>query len=236
MLKVCDRYVSKLINDSHDTDYDHRPTTELQYLSEQWAEWDILTSLANYHSVVNILFGYLSYKVNWIHTMKNFVYSSAQQKMSEASRHIAAQIAERLAHDVSAVVRHLTGIFRDPRTYKQFLTFRGTLAQQMLDLLQDACRFCDSHVVLLTHPQLLDSTHDSMSRLSFSKALIRLSRASGLHPTCFELSGLEKVGRQVAAGTFGDVWKGLVHHRSVSVKIARIFQDTDVKDVYKVCI
>lgn len=64
MLKVCNRYVSKHINDSYGTDYDHRPTTELQYLSEQWAEWDILTSLANYHSVVNILFGYWNYEVN----------------------------------------------------------------------------------------------------------------------------------------------------------------------------
>jgi hypothetical protein len=101
---------------------------------------------------VNILLGYLNYEVGWIHTLQNFVYSSVQQKISEAGRHIAAQIAERLAHDVSAVLRHLTGIFSDPKTYKQFLTFQGALAQQLLDLIQDARRFCGSHVVFAHSP------------------------------------------------------------------------------------
>ncbi|KAJ7088671.1 kinase-like domain-containing protein, partial [Mycena epipterygia] len=46
------------------------------------------------------------------------------------------------------------------------------------------------------------------------KALLRLSRSSALHPRCFALSGLQKVGHQVAAGGFGDIWKGLIHGKS----------------------
>ncbi|KAJ7883524.1 hypothetical protein B0H14DRAFT_2564911 [Mycena olivaceomarginata] len=44
-----------------------------------------------------------------------------------------------------------------------------------------------------------------------------LSRSSGLHPRCLTLSGLQKVGQQLAGGVFGDIWKGLVHGQSVCV-------------------
>ncbi|KAJ7895485.1 kinase-like domain-containing protein [Mycena olivaceomarginata] len=40
--------------------------------------------------------------------------------------------------------------------------------------------------------------------------LCRLSRVSGLHPRCFALTKVEKVGQQMAGGGFGDIWKGLV--------------------------
>ncbi|KAJ7831167.1 kinase-like domain-containing protein, partial [Mycena leptocephala] len=63
------------------------------------------------------------------------------------------------------------------------------------------------------------------------KALLRLSRESGLHPRCFVLPELHKVGNQVAAGSFGDLWKGLVCGVSVSVKIMRVFEDSDVQSI-----
>ncbi|KAJ6460860.1 kinase-like domain-containing protein, partial [Mycena vulgaris] len=66
-----------------------------------------------------------------------------------------------------------------------------------------------------------------------SQALLRLSRECGLHPTCFPLSGLEKVGEQVAAGAFSDIWKGLVERQWVSVKVMRLFRDSDVKAALK---
>ncbi|KAJ7795795.1 kinase-like domain-containing protein [Mycena olivaceomarginata] len=79
--------------------------------------------------------------------------------------------------------------------------------------------------------QLLDSLPESSARPRLSKALERLSRASGLHPTCFPLlTGLVKVGHQIAAGGFGDIWKGLLGGQKVSVKIMRLFRDADIKD------
>ncbi|KAJ6516321.1 hypothetical protein C8R45DRAFT_959727 [Mycena sanguinolenta] len=39
-------------------------SNEILQLSKQWAEWDCLTSLANYRSVVQILFGYLAVRFN----------------------------------------------------------------------------------------------------------------------------------------------------------------------------
>ncbi|KAJ7919572.1 kinase-like domain-containing protein [Mycena leptocephala] len=47
--------------------------------------------------------------------------------------------------------------------------------------------------------------------------------------TCFTLSGLEKVGQQVAGGGFGDIWKGLVGGQAVAVKSMRQFMGDDVK-------
>ncbi|KAF8211584.1 kinase-like domain-containing protein, partial [Mycena galopus ATCC 62051] len=61
-----------------------------------------------------------------------------------------------------------------------------------------------------------------------SKALLRLSGKCGLHPTCFTLTGLEKIGRQVAGGGFGDIWKGSVGGQIVAVKSMRQFTDDDV--------
>ncbi|KAJ7895947.1 kinase-like domain-containing protein [Mycena olivaceomarginata] len=101
----------------------------------------------------------------------------------------------------------------DRATYKDFLSCRGTVAQQLLDLLQD----------------ILDSSYELRSRPLISKALLRLSGECGLHPTCFPLVGLEKVGPQVAGGGFGDIYRGLVGGQSVAVKSMRQFRDDDVK-------
>jgi hypothetical protein len=38
----------------------------------------------------------------------------------------------------------------------------------------------------------------------------------------------------VAAGGFGDIWKGLVCGQTVAVKMMRIFQDSPVKAILKV--
>ncbi|KAK7001927.1 kinase domain-containing protein [Favolaschia claudopus] len=96
--------------------------------------------------------------------------------------------------------------------YDAFLEHRGTEAQEMLDLLQD----------------LLDLESFSIIRPMLFKAMWRLSRASNLYPRCFTLTGLHKVGTQVAGGGYGDIWKGLVREQSVCVKMLRIFQESDI--------
>jgi hypothetical protein len=66
------------------------------------------------------------------------------------------------------------------------------------------------------------------------KALLRLSDASGIHPRCLPLSGLDEVGEQLAGGGFGDIRKGLVDGQSVCLKIMRIFEDATIKAALKV--
>ncbi|KAK7063344.1 kinase domain-containing protein [Favolaschia claudopus] len=96
--------------------------------------------------------------------------------------------------------------------YDTFLRHRGTEAQGMLDLLQD----------------LLDLEAFSVIRPMLFKAMCRLSRASNLYPHCFTLTGLRKLGTQVAGGGYGDIWKGLVRKQSVCVKMLRIFHESDI--------
>jgi hypothetical protein len=87
-----------------------------------------------------------------------------------------------------------------------------------------------------TPHQLLDSSYELelKSRPLLSKALVRLSGECGLHPTCFALSGLEKVGQQVAGGSFGDICKGLVGGETVAVKSMRQYMDDDLAVTLKV--
>ncbi|KAJ6534359.1 kinase-like domain-containing protein, partial [Mycena capillaripes] len=66
-----------------------------------------------------------------------------------------------------------------------------------------------------------------------SKALLKLSQKCGLHPTCFDLRGLKKIGHQLAGGGFGDIWKGVVKGQTVAIKSMRIFLEDDIKSVLK---
>ncbi|KAF7343343.1 Protein kinase domain-containing protein [Mycena venus] len=130
---------------------------------------------------------------------------------------ISADVYQYMYQDIRAVVARLVLSLRHPKSYKEFLACCGTDAQCLLDLLQD---ILDLDTFTIVKPLLL-------------KALLRLSRNSGLHPRCFALSELQKVGYQVAAGGFGDIWKGQVSGQTVSVKIMRIFQDSHVEAVIK---
>ncbi|KAJ7093746.1 kinase-like domain-containing protein [Mycena epipterygia] len=130
---------------------------------------------------------------------------------------IATDVYEHMNRDIYVVVARLVLLLRDPPSYKLFLASQGTEAQCLLDLLQD----------------LLDLDSFSVVKPLISKALLRLSRESGLHPRCCTLTGLQKIGQQVTGGGFGDIWRGLVRGQGVSVKIMRIFEDSDVQAVLK---
>ncbi|KAJ7738889.1 kinase-like domain-containing protein [Mycena olivaceomarginata] len=125
----------------------------------------------------------------------------------------AENIYQCLSQDVHVLHDQLLSIFQDPETYRNFLACRGDLAQKLVDLLQD----------------VLDSLPELSSSSRLSKALMRLSRASGVHPTCFPLTNVQIEGDQVAAGAFGDIRKGLARGQTVAVKTVRLFQDNEVR-------
>ncbi|KAJ7088668.1 kinase-like domain-containing protein [Mycena epipterygia] len=183
---------------------------------------DILEHLTSYSSVVETLLNFQkqSYDSKVVQAPSSllFIDAFAHEESHASTGHIISKdIHVHMSRDITVLVVRLVLFLCDPESSKRFLSCRGTDAQQLLDLLQN----------------LLD--HDTFSgvRSFLCKTLMRLSRASGLHPRCFALSGLQKVGQQVAAGGFGDIWKGLVRGQSVSVKIMRLFQDADVEAVLK---
>lgn len=66
------------------------------------------------------------------------------------------------------------------------------------------------------------------------KALIGLSKASGLYPECMVLSGVVVKGDAVAAGGFGEVYKGTLRNQVIAVKILKVFQKTDMEKLLRV--
>ncbi|KAJ6479385.1 kinase-like domain-containing protein [Mycena vulgaris] len=90
--------------------------------------------------------------------------------------------------------------------------------------------FVEKHLCRTYSAQLLDyPLLDDRIRPVILEALRKLSVSSGRIPACFSLSDrLQLDGpHQVAAGGFGDVWKGLIRGETVCVKVMRVYQEAD---------
>jgi len=83
---------------------------------------------------------------------------------------------------------------------------------------------------LLDWPQL-----DKRLKRPYIKALIRLSRLSGLYPECLVLRGVKRTGNcAVAGGGFGEVWKGAIKQHAIAIKALRVYGKTQVQKLLKV--
>ncbi|KAJ8083247.1 hypothetical protein PM082_009119 [Marasmius tenuissimus] len=61
--------------------------------------------------------------------------------------------------------------------------------------------------------------------------MLRLSKNSGLHPTCLSIQNAKKIGEYpIAAGGFGDVWKGTIGDSSelVCLKVVKVYLKSDL--------
>ena len=66
-------------------------------------------------------------------------------------------------------------------------------------------------------------------------ASVQLSGKTGLYPECLILTGLDNIGEHpVAAGSFGEVWQGMLHKQEVSVKVVKVYLKKDVEKLLKV--
>lgn len=66
------------------------------------------------------------------------------------------------------------------------------------------------------------------------KALLHLSRASVLYPECLTLKAIEMEAHPVDGGSYGDVYKGLLHDKAIAVKVLKVYQRTDMAKLLKV--
>ena len=66
------------------------------------------------------------------------------------------------------------------------------------------------------------------------KALLQLSRASGLYPEVLALRGVDIEELPVDHGSYGDVYKGRWKGKLIAVKIMRIYQTSDLAKLHKV--
>jgi hypothetical protein len=68
-----------------------------------------------------------------------FAHESLQPDSPHSIHAFAIEVADRLSQDISSVLSQTNTILSDAVTYKQLLSCRGSVAQHLLDLLQDVC-------------------------------------------------------------------------------------------------
>ena len=80
--------------------------------------------------------------------------------------------------------------------------------------------------------------HPSLKHLH-TRALIKLSRISGLYPESMILKGIKLVGdAAVKSGGFADVWRALLGGQEICVKILKVYSKSDhikLRQVGKMC-
>ncbi|KAF5313814.1 hypothetical protein D9758_018714 [Tetrapyrgos nigripes] len=117
------------------------------------------------------------------------------------------------------VIKRLESMIGDRNEYQRLLEQQGTLAQSLLDLLQTLCDYPDVEKRL---------------RSKFSTAMLRLSKNSGLYPSCLTLNNVQKIGdHPVTAGGFGEIWKGLLGGEVSCLKVVKIYGDSEVQKLMK---
>lgn len=68
------------------------------------------------------------------------------------------------------------------------------------------------------------------------RALVKLSRDSGLYPKCLVLHGVDLNSKDPQeSGRFGDVWKEQINGHTVAIKVVRTYVKSDLNEVAKVC-
>src|ERR1700685_3690625 len=82
--------------------------------------------------------------------------------------------------------------------------------------------------------QRLEFPMDLRYKPRLVKALLRLSRASGLYPKCLALKSIEMEAHPVDHGSYGDVYKGVLHSQKIAVKALRVYQTSDLVKLLKV--
>ncbi len=65
-------------------------------------------------------------------------------------------------------------------------------------------------------------------------ATMRLCAASGITPRCLVLQEIQCGNKPVASGGFGDIWKGYYGKHLVCLKVARVYEKSDVERLIRV--
>lgn len=79
----------------------------------------------------------------------------------------------------------------------------------------------------------LDYPLDPQQKRQHVKALVTLAKRAGLYPQCLHLTGVDMNNIPVAAGTFGDVYKGNLETRAIAVKVVRMFGQSNITKLLK---
>jgi hypothetical protein len=178
---------------------------EFKHAMQTWKSWDTLEALVNYRLITDELMEFLR---------------KLKPKNFKTGTETARDVQKLLVQDIEVVLRRLVLVIGDVDTRRQLLKLRGREAQSILDLIQQ----------VLDYKQGLGKS----MRPIFVNTLVKLCSASGLYPECLVLEGVQKVGKHpITEGSFGTIWKGIVRGESVSLKVARVYTQSDITSLLK---
>ncbi|KAG6898881.1 hypothetical protein C0993_003246 [Termitomyces sp. T159_Od127] len=129
---------------------------------------------------------------------------------SKIPRDVAESMDFEQDEDRNSLVSRLKTILQHKEAKKQLVSCKASDAQRLLDTFQ----------------QLLDSPEiDSKFRRELIVAMQTISTKSGLHPTCYELKGVEQTSQYpVTAGGFADIYRGRFKGKAVCLKTLRLYE------------
>ncbi|KAJ8077726.1 hypothetical protein PM082_002159 [Marasmius tenuissimus] len=150
-------------------------------------------------------------------------------------------LQENAARDLTSeeTLHQIHAFFEDPQKCRKVLETQDDEAQRWLDLLQMVGIETAFGQEFLLNVILMSQLFDypgiaSQSRSTIHKLMLRLSKGSGLCPKCLKINNVEKLGKApIAAGGFGDVWKGKIADQLVCLKVARVYENSDIQTLAK---
>ncbi|KAJ7176786.1 hypothetical protein C8R46DRAFT_1077319 [Mycena filopes] len=147
-------------------------------------------------------------------TLLNLLKESFDVSSGLNSSRISMDIHNAINDDISIMVANLVVFLHDRVDYNGIVGLQGEQAQDFLNLLQD---LLDIELFSVIHPKLLT-------------LLIRLSGKTNLHPLCLPVPHLYIHDRRIiAAGGFGEIYRGTLHGEDVSVKVMKIYANQDIQ-------
>ncbi|KAF9255402.1 kinase-like protein [Marasmius fiardii PR-910] len=121
--------------------------------------------------------------------------------------------------DLEEILRIVESVLEDEKQSKQLMESKGEDAQLWLDALH----------VLAKLPVIATAL-----RSSILKAMVHLSRRSGLFPQCLMINNVKKLGEYpVGGGGFGDVWEGKIGEQTVCLKVVKPYLTSDVRQLLR---
>ncbi|KAG6905435.1 hypothetical protein DXG01_002745 [Tephrocybe rancida] len=215
----CTARTISLLPSPHLVIYMYETTGDLEILRAAVAAYedcDILTALCEFRKIGDMLRHYFS----------------RDPHRADGSEHDMDVIRNILALDADVICVRLYELTKDKEQYRLLVNLQGEEAQAMLDLMQT----CNARVNLAYVLQLLDlPSLDKTFRSPLLNAILRLSRRSQLFPGRLWQEQVSLEGTEaIAAGKFGDVWKGVFCGQAVAVKVLKVYQKSDFDKHVKV--
>ncbi|KAJ7713742.1 kinase-like domain-containing protein [Mycena metata] len=158
-------------------------------------------------------------------------YGRLRQMASEMGVLDLKRFKEAVWEDRLTIILVFYEVLTSKRDLEEILKLRGTQAQFMLDLMQDAIRI---HADFVHCPEeflnglkelgLLRNVDRASAHLDARRLIVQLSEAADLLPSSLTIHGIENTKETALGGNFGDIFTASHRGQAVAVKRLRFFQ------------